>query len=79
MSEIGGLWIFGIGLSLGGPTGYADEKAVYEEVEFARDLFRRNGISVIDMTVKPVETGAEEAIALITSRFAEGARRPATE
>ncbi|MHC4473830.1 MAG: pyruvate, water dikinase regulatory protein [Planctomycetota bacterium] len=49
--------------------GYAEPEAVYDEADFARALFRRNGMSIIDVTNKPIETSADEVIALITRRF----------
>ncbi len=51
-----------------GPSAYTDPHAILEEMEGARDMFRRGGFSVIDVTDKPIETSAQEIIELITRR-----------
>ena len=51
-----------------GPSPYTDPHAILEELEAAREMFRRGGFSVIDVTDKPIETSAEEIIELITRR-----------
>lgn len=49
---------------------YADSKHVFEEVEWCRDLFRRNKIwPVIDVTGRAVEENAVEVEQIILSRF----------
>jgi regulator of PEP synthase PpsR (kinase-PPPase family) len=48
-----------------GPSAYTDPQAVYDELEFARGLFKRNGFAIIDVTDKPIETSADEIIRLI--------------
>lgn len=52
-----------------GPSAYTDPAAIYEEVEAARQVFRRGGFSIIDVTDKPIETSADEIIERITRRF----------
>lgn len=48
-----------------GPTDYTDPQKILEEVEMAKSTFRRNSFSVIDVTDKPIESGADEAIRII--------------
>lgn len=49
---------------------YADSKHVFEEVEWCRDLFRRNKTwPVIDVTGRAVEENAVEVEQIILSRF----------
>jgi regulator of PEP synthase PpsR (kinase-PPPase family) len=52
-----------------GPSAYTDPAAIHEEVEAARQVFRRGGFSIIDVTDKPIETSADEIIERITRRF----------
>ncbi len=49
--------------------GYADLGEVFEETEQARELFRKKGYAVIDVTDKPLETSADEVTRIITRRF----------
>ncbi len=53
---------------LGAPGGsaYDDPQAVYEEVQEALKVFRRNRFAIIDMTDKTIELGADEIIRHIT-------------
>jgi regulator of PEP synthase PpsR (kinase-PPPase family) len=50
-------------------SSYVDPKAVYEEAEAARQVFRRGGFTAIDVTDKPIETSAEQIVELMTQRF----------
>lgn len=52
-----------------GPTAYTDPAQIYEEVEAARQVFRRGGFPIVDVTDKPIETSAEEVSELIARRF----------
>jgi [pyruvate, water dikinase]-phosphate phosphotransferase / [pyruvate, water dikinase] kinase len=45
-----------------GPSAYVDPQAVYEEVENALKVFRRGRFTIIDMTDKTIEQGADEII-----------------
>jgi hypothetical protein len=56
-------------LGAGGYTAYTDPVAVYEEVETARRLFRRHGFGIVDATDKPIETSADEVLALLEHRL----------
>lgn len=60
-----------------GPSAYTDPRSVYEEVEYARQLFRRGGFSSIDVTDKPIESSADEVIRLITRHFEAPSTLPA--
>ena len=53
-----------------GPSAYTDPDAILQEMEAAREMFRRGGFSVIDVTDKPIETSADEIVELITRRTA---------
>ena len=52
----------GVGLS---KSDYIDPEKVYEEIETIESFFRRQGISTLDVTGKPIETTADEIIQLI--------------
>jgi regulator of PEP synthase PpsR (kinase-PPPase family) len=56
---------------LGAPglEAYTDPKAVFEEIERARQLCRRGGFTTIDVTDKPIEASANQVIDVITRRF----------
>lgn len=61
-------------LGLSNRPGYASSpytapENVHEEVAFARDLFRRGGFTVIDITDRPIEESASAAIARVTERL----------
>jgi regulator of PEP synthase PpsR (kinase-PPPase family) len=58
-------------LAAPGLEAYADLGADTEEMEAARRLFRRAGITTIDVTDKPIESSAHDVIELITRRFGE--------
>lgn len=47
---------------------YADYEHVREEVEYAFNIFRREGWPVVDMTNKSIEEGAGEVLGLVTKR-----------
>jgi hypothetical protein len=51
-----------------GPTTYTNPARIFEEVEAARKLFRKNGFAIIDVTDKPIEISADEIISLLTRR-----------
>lgn len=48
---------------------YTSPQKIFEEVEYAMDFFKRQGISTVDVTDKPIESSAEEIIRIITRRF----------
>jgi [pyruvate, water dikinase]-phosphate phosphotransferase / [pyruvate, water dikinase] kinase len=49
-------------LGTSGPSNYTAPEKVYEEVEYARLLYRKSGFFVVDVTDKPIETMADEVI-----------------
>lgn len=59
------------GHHLGIATGsaYTEPGELYEELEFARSVFRQGQFAVVDTTDKPVEESADEIIAHITRRL----------
>ncbi len=56
-------------------TSYTSLSGIFEEMEYARSIFKKRGFRVIDITDKPVETIAEEIIGLLTKRFKKKAHR----
>jgi regulator of PEP synthase PpsR (kinase-PPPase family) len=48
---------------------YTDPAKIYEEMEAARQLFRRGQFTVIDVTDKPIEASANQIIDLMIRRF----------
>lgn len=48
---------------------YTDPAKVHEEVEAARNLCRRHGFTVLDVTDRPIEATADQIVELITRRF----------
>jgi len=53
------------------PSTYMDPGMIFEELEQSRRLFRQKGFSVIDISNKPLETSADEIIALISKRLSQ--------
>jgi regulator of PEP synthase PpsR (kinase-PPPase family) len=53
----------------GAGSAYVDPAKMYEEVETARKLYRRNGFAIVNITDKPIEESADEVIALVTRRL----------
>jgi hypothetical protein len=47
---------------------YTNPAQIYEELEWARSFCRRQGFAVLDVTDRPIESSAEEIIALIRRR-----------
>jgi regulator of PEP synthase PpsR (kinase-PPPase family) len=56
------------------PSSYMDPGVIFEELEQSRRLFKQMGFSVIDISNKPLETSADEIIALISKRFGQRLR-----
>lgn len=52
-----------------GASNYVDPQCIFEELEWAAEIFKRLRISTIDVTDKPIESTANELIRLITRRF----------
>jgi regulator of PEP synthase PpsR (kinase-PPPase family) len=55
-------------LGISGHASYTDASAIYEELEMAHRVFEQGGFAVLDVTDKPIETTADEIVALITRR-----------
>ncbi|WP_246052079.1 pyruvate, water dikinase regulatory protein [Desulfobotulus mexicanus] len=62
-------------LGLTDDMAYSGVKEVYREVDAVRELYRRHGFSTINVSNKPIESSAEEVIAIIEKRFPEGAHK----
>jgi regulator of PEP synthase PpsR (kinase-PPPase family) len=58
-----------------GGTAYIDPARIFDETEIARKEFRRRRLATIDVTAKPIESSAFEAISMLTSRLGDAARR----
>lgn len=56
-------------LGTGRQSPYADPLNIFEEVEYAKKIFKRGGFSTINVTDKPIESSADEIVELITRRF----------
>jgi regulator of PEP synthase PpsR (kinase-PPPase family) len=56
-------------------TSYTSLSGIFEEMEYARSIFKKRGFRVIDITDKPVETIAEEIVGLIMKRFKKKAHK----
>jgi len=52
-------------LGVTGTSNYNRPEKIYAELEFARQIFRRGRFKVIDVSDKPIETCADEIIALV--------------
>jgi len=62
---------------LGSPmhSKYSDPQSIYEEVANFEQFMRQKGITVIDVTDKPIESSADEIMDIISRRLGEGSRR----
>ena len=58
-------------LGIHGPSPYTDSKAIYEEISFFNRFLNRQGIKIIDVTDKPIETTADEVMKIISDRFGD--------
>ena len=56
------------------PT-YVDDHSVKEEIRNASMIFKRGGFTVINVSNKPVESTANEVLAVMTKRFDYGGRK----
>jgi [pyruvate, water dikinase]-phosphate phosphotransferase / [pyruvate, water dikinase] kinase len=56
-------------LGVVGASAYADPAQIHEEIQQSRNLFRKAGFSIINVTDKPIETCADEIIRTITRRI----------
>jgi regulator of PEP synthase PpsR (kinase-PPPase family) len=62
-------------LGVSGTSDYIDPQCIFDELELAEEIFKRLGITIIDVTDKPIESTANELIRLITRRFKEQQRQ----
>jgi regulator of PEP synthase PpsR (kinase-PPPase family) len=53
-------------LGVPGPSAYTDPTRIYDEIESARQFFRRKGYTIINVTDKPIESSADEVIDHLT-------------
>jgi regulator of PEP synthase PpsR (kinase-PPPase family) len=58
-------------------TAYSDPSVVLEEIEAARQAYRRGGFHVIDVTDKPVESTSAEIVRIVTGAQGGALRAPA--
>jgi regulator of PEP synthase PpsR (kinase-PPPase family) len=56
-------------LGVSGQSDYDDPAKLYEEVEAAKQVYRRGGFKVIDVTNKPIETSANQVITAVTRQL----------
>ena len=57
-----------------GTSDYVEPQRIFDELDEAKRVFKRLGITVIDVTDKPIESTADELIRLMTGRFKEHER-----
>jgi hypothetical protein len=64
--------------SMAGTAGrsYSDPAKLYDELDMGRQVFRKGGFAVVDVTNKPVEESADEIIAIISRWFERKVRVP---
>ncbi len=60
-------------------SGYSSKDRIMKEVKQARDIYRKAGFSVIDVSSKPIETSADEIIDKISRRFKEKSHKRINE
>lgn len=53
------------GLGDGAPPAYSDPREVFQDLEFARTVFRKGRFTTIDVTSKPIEESANEVVAAV--------------
>jgi regulator of PEP synthase PpsR (kinase-PPPase family) len=46
-------------------TSYSDPRQIFEDLEYARQIFRRGRFATVDVTFKPIEESANEVVALV--------------
>ncbi|MCB0193031.1 MAG: kinase/pyrophosphorylase [Anaerolineae bacterium] len=56
-------------LGVHGRSNYVDPVKLFEELEYARKVYRRGGFATVDVTDKPIETTADEVVATVTRRL----------
>jgi regulator of PEP synthase PpsR (kinase-PPPase family) len=49
-----------------GPTPYTDHNAVYQEIQAARALYKKQGFLIVDVTDKPIESCVDEIVRRMT-------------
>jgi hypothetical protein len=58
-------------LGLSTQMTYSKAEELYDEIEYARKIFRRGRFSIVEITDRPIEESAEEIIARVTRRLRE--------
>jgi regulator of PEP synthase PpsR (kinase-PPPase family) len=61
-------------LGVMGESDYTDPEKIFEELQYAEEIFRKGGFRTIQVTDKPIETTADDIIRLITSRLGSETR-----
>ena len=56
-------------------AAYTSAEALYEEIDYARHVFRKGGFAVVNVTNRPIEETADEVIALISRYFEHKLKR----
>jgi hypothetical protein len=54
------------------PTSYSQSREVFEDLEYARSIFRKGRFGVVDVTDKPIEESANDVVALVTRSAGPG-------
>lgn len=53
------------GLGRGAPRTYADPREIFQDLEFARSIFRKGRFATVDVTSKPIEESANEVVSAV--------------
>jgi regulator of PEP synthase PpsR (kinase-PPPase family) len=56
-------------------VAYTATEELYEEIDYARHVFRKGGFAVVNVTNRPIEETADEVIALISRYFEHKLKR----
>jgi regulator of PEP synthase PpsR (kinase-PPPase family) len=62
-------------IGTGRTSQYTTPAVVFEELEYARNIYRKGGFPVISITNKPIESIADEIIELISRTFGDESRK----
>jgi regulator of PEP synthase PpsR (kinase-PPPase family) len=47
-------------------TSYSDPREIFQDLEYARGVYKRGRFSILDVSDKPIEESANEVVALVT-------------
>ncbi len=56
-------------LGTSGASEYVDPQRIFQEIEYVESFLRSRGVTLINVTDKPIETSADEVLRIITRRL----------